>query len=127
MGESEWEGRWGMAGTGALTAPKEGVDARVGNEMGETMGWLLRRTKRVEELLAQPPIMDLADRLACHLDRLAEVRDVPLKEIEVGILPTQTKRYITIQLATEPCESCGGVGTFRDGRACQKCEGSGRQ
>jgi hypothetical protein len=115
---------------GALTAPSQGLDARVGNEMGEWGGWLMRRTKDVEELLAQPAIMALVDRVAEHCDRVIEVREIAPKELEVSLLPTQTLRYITIQVASNHCESCGGVGYFFEGptnRRCSKCEGTGRQ
>ncbi len=113
-----------MSNTGALTAPKEGLDARVGSEMGDTMGWLLRRTKRVEELLAQPHVMEMADALVTHIDRYCAAEEFPVKDLEVNILPTRTKRYITIQLATDACHFCEGQGIVQMKR-CDHCEGTG--
>jgi RecJ-like exonuclease len=96
-------------------------------EAAEDYGWLIRRTKRVEELLAQPPIMVMADSLAEYIDRMCKVREIDVKELEIDILPTQTKRYITIHMASDECVTCEGVGQFKDGRRCSQCEGTGRQ
>lgn len=89
----------GLTSRIAVTPPKEGLDASVGREMGMDYGWLLRRTKRVEELLAQPEVMKMADHLATHIEAFCSIEEISIKELQVDILPTRTKRYITLQLS----------------------------
>ena len=83
----------------ALTPPKEGIEASVGREMGRDWGWVLARTKRVERLLAEPAVMEMADELARHCERWCAHQEVPVKDLMVDILPTRSKSYITLQLS----------------------------
>jgi hypothetical protein len=110
-----------------LTAPKDGLDARVGREMGREMGWLLRRTKRVEELLAVPEVMAMADELARHMERWSAEEGVAVKDLDVTILPTQTKTYVTIAFGARTCVPCHGTGRVGgEGiNYCPACGGSG--
>lgn len=111
-----------------LTRPKEGINAGVGNEMGEAMGWLMRRTKRVEELLAQPEVMDYANRLAEHIDRFVVIEDEDVRDLDVTIPPVPTKSYIPIVFSGVPCGVCGGTGYVPSGVSyCPRCNGTGLQ
>lgn len=94
-------------------------------EMAEDGGWLMRRTKRVEELLAVPEVMQLADELALHVERYAAIEEVPVKDLEVTILPTQTKRYITINFGAGDCPACNATGRTAGGAYCSTCDGAG--
>jgi thioredoxin reductase len=115
-----------LASKTGLTAPSEGLDARVGREMGREMGWLMRRTKRVEELLAEPAVMEMADRLARHMEQWARIEEVDVKDLEVTVLPSQTKTYIQIAFGARPCIACSGTGRLPDGvHYCPTCDGSG--
>lgn len=118
-----------MSGTRTgLTAPKgDGVDARVGRELGRDWGWILARTKRVERLLAQPEIMELADRVAEHIDRFCEIRELDPRDLEPDLAPTPTKEYMTLRLNGIPCAACGGKGMLRTYQLCPRCGGSGFQ
>jgi hypothetical protein len=116
----------------SATAPGVGIERRnhatptgTTREMGDPMGWLLRRTKRVEELLAQPAIMNLADELARHMERYCAIKEIDVKSLEVTVLPTQTKRYITLAFGAHECIRCQGVGQMPDHTRCNACEGTG--
>lgn len=111
----------------ALTPPKEGLDARVGDEMGEAMGWLLRRTKRVEELLAIPEVMAMADELARHMERYAAAEGARVKDLEVTVMPTRTKSYITIHFGAYDCATCSATGRVAAGAYCPDCQGAGHR
>jgi hypothetical protein len=117
----------GLQSKAPLTAPKEGADARVGQELGDPMGWLIRRTKRAEELIAEPSIMALCDEAARHVERYAFVEEIELRVLEPEVLRTRSKSYITIAFGARDCVSCKGVGQFNDGRVCQTCDGSGKR
>jgi hypothetical protein len=109
-----------------LTAPSEGTDARVGREMGREMGWLIRRTKRVEELLALPEVMKMASDLAEYMEHYCAIEQVEAKDLEITILPTQTKRYITIAFGAAGCKTCDGTGRVGNvGAYCPACDGAG--
>lgn len=99
---------------------------RVGNEMANPMGWLMRRTKDVEELLAVPEVMGLAQQLISHLDNFCAVRQVEPGDLAVNVLRTPTLRYITLRLGTDGCRTCDGAGvltgTFLE---CPDCAGTG--
>lgn len=110
-----------------LTAPKDGLDARVGRELGRDWGWILARTKRAERLLAQPAVMELADELACYIDRYCTTVEVDPRDIEPDLAPTTTKTYITIRLNALPCMVCSGKGVLRNMQQCGRCEGTGHQ
>jgi hypothetical protein len=83
----------------SLTPPKEGINASVGREMGRDWGWVLARTRRVERLLAEPAVMELADELVRHCERFCAHEAIDMKDLQVDILPTRSKSYITLQLS----------------------------
>lgn len=90
------------------------------------MGWLIRRTKRNEELMALPEVMEMADRLARHMERYAAIEEVDVSDLEVSVLPTRTRRYITLAFGSRSCWGCEGSGRQADGvNYCLVCEGSG--
>jgi hypothetical protein len=108
----------------SATAPRS--DVKVGREMANPMGWLMRRTKDVEELLAIPEVMRLAQEFIVYLDGFCAVRKVDPKELTVNVLPTQSLRYITLLLGTDGCRMCDGRGVQMDGYSkCPHCEGTG--
>jgi hypothetical protein len=94
--------------------------------MGSEMGWLLRRTKRVEELIAQPAVMSMADELARHIERYCAAEAVKVGELDVSVLPTRSKSYIRITWGSRPCHQCNGTGHVGEmADYCPICQGSG--
>ena len=97
------------------------LDQRVG---GDGVGWMIRRTKRVADLAAQPSIMGFAERAALHALSYCASNGVVPNELEIAYLPTPTMSYVPIVLGAVQCPACEGM-TREDGMTCKSCYGSG--
>lgn len=116
----------------STTAPATGTNFASAKgtqqEMGDPMGWLMRRTKRLEELISEPEIMDRADRLARHIERYAFEEGVRVQDLEVTPLPAQSKAYIRLNFGAHNCVDCQGTGKKPDlVHNCDHCGGAGHR
>lgn len=78
---------------------------RVGSEMGgREMAWLLARTKRVQEWVAQDNVADAVEELFRSMDRYCDLRRLNPRDLEVTGIFARGLRYVDLTFEATPVE-----------------------